>query len=97
MSFWSNLNPFEWIRKLLIGNTLGRYIRHALTAIGAILVEHGIVDAAQASSLSDALYPVAMGLISLIVGLVSSQANKTEVAPPTGSKAAKLAQPVAHL
>lgn len=97
MSFWSNLNPITALRKLLISNYAGSIIRHGLTVAATLLVAKGVISSEQGLAFVDAAVPLILGALSAALAAFSSAANKSEAPPPPGSKAAKLAQPVAHL
>lgn len=89
MSFLSNLNPFKWVKELLISDYVGAPIRHAITAFGAILLAHkfgtdavvgewvrATIALVTSSEFLVRLLEVFTGLGTILGGLAASVKNK---------------------
>lgn len=66
----------SWLKKLLLSNYIGGFIRTALAALGGYLVARGIATAEQAESLAKAILDIIPNLVPIIVAYLSSFANK---------------------
>ena len=66
----------NWLKKLLLSNYVGGFIRTALATLGGYLVAKGIATAEQAESLSKAILDILPNLVPIIVAFISSMLNK---------------------
>ena len=71
-----------WIQtilsKLLLSGFFGSYVRHILTGLGGFLIAKELANAEQATNLVNALVAIAPGVISYLIGQLSSLKRKTE-------------------
>lgn len=67
-----------FLTKLLLGPYVGSLVRHGLTALGAILIAKGIVDAEQANTWVEATMVLVPGIVSWLAGQLSSFAAKRQ-------------------
>ena len=69
------MNLFGWFDKLkqgVIMKYLTSIIRHALTALGALLVGKGIIDQDTADQMVNGNTDIVLGVISYLIGQVCS-------------------------
>ena len=66
----------NWLKKILLSNYIGGFIRTALAAFGGYLVAKGIASQEQADTLIKAILDMLPNLIPLIVAYASSVINK---------------------
>ena len=69
------MNLFGWFDKLkqgVIMKYLTSIIRHALTALGALLVGKGIIDQDTADQMVNGNTAIVLGVISYLIGQVCS-------------------------
>lgn len=82
MSWLSKLNPLNWIKDLLVSDYVGGLLRHALTALGVVLVRSGLATQPVADNAVQALMALLLspefvgGIIAFVTGWGSSVANK---------------------
>ena len=66
----------NWIKKLLLSNYLGGFIRTALAGLSGFLIAKGIANPEQAENLTKAIMDMLPNLVPIIVAYVSSIMNK---------------------
>lgn len=69
------MNLFGWVDKIkqgVIMKYLTSIIRHALTALGALLVGKGIIDQDTADQMVNGNTDIVLGVISYLIGQVCS-------------------------
>lgn len=85
MSLLSKLNPLNWIKELLISDYVGSMVRHALTALGSILVSQKLGSVDLVNHAVESLIKLltspefVSGVVALFSGAVASVANKKAV------------------
>lgn len=66
----------NWLKRLLLSNYIGGFIRTALAALGGYLVAKGIATAEQAETLSKAILDILPNLIPIFSAWLFSIINK---------------------
>lgn len=59
--------------KTLIQSAFGTMVRHGVNALGALLISKGLIDSAQAASITDALYGIGLVLFAAVWSIVAKK------------------------
>lgn len=82
MSFFSKLNPLNWIKDILVSDYVGGFLRHVVTFIGSYLATKGLGDVQYINDWTEATVKLltdpqfVTGVVAIVSSYGASIANK---------------------